>query len=1034
MEDSMHTLNMIKGTHRKMNATHLGNLALLGASVSFGAANVATVNGQEYVHLVSPDTSSAVGQNSFVLGTTWSDGEAPSAGKDYLVAFQGGRGEGGIIASANYSALAFSGRSLTLGNAETGDAGWLFAYNLRPLTIGDLRCVVGGVRFSTGSNWSRVEGQAQILSASATPFVFEASGTQNWQLDLDIVGATDRGLLFRVNDGAPASPDVMAFRTLTDSHAAFADYLGQLTVDGTNVLLSAEWNSTNLMPTNFLGQADAARADALVLRRGGGLRVVSGHQFAFNAGGRGIRVGEGGGLIDWGKVERAFSASVTGPGVLAFGNRAGAASGATLHAMTLACGGLAVLSNATVRLAEDFAFGAGASLEVQEGGTLVTKVGGNAPQKTTLQGGAKIVLGVGFDERIVNNQSGVTLYRPGNGQVGTLALDADSQIVGASSEKPIQVGLELFNGQNRVSGSYGGRIPALTVPTAVRTVSADDFAFSEETESGSYRIEVETDGEIQTVFLVATSQVLVCPEGTAGNTPAAPYDTWETAANDVATAVSAATAGCVVRIRPGVYRTAATIIVPTGVSVRGEDENGALTPERVILDGGATADDRTAGHRVFLLSNAGSGLCGLTIRNGFAADQGGGAYITNPTAGLSDCIFTNCFALSADGNGGRGGAVSVKVVNVSNRAPLFTRCRFVACQAGEGGAVALMAGASLSAFAADRSGACAFVDCAFEGNEAVRADGNANGGALSATQCSVWTENCRFTGNWTTSTGASTSGARRGAAVEAAKYSVFANCVFDGNGSGHRALLNGGNPVRVMGCVFRNNTSDSLVGDGNTAESLVESCVFTNNACTYAIYGSARWRNCLYADNAMALNLDGSVFENVTVVSNRCPGVYLNATAAFTLANCIVAYNQGGEISNSRGNGNFRWLKTITAETLPTYATLMNSCVQGASALKFDDGTPFDLLGQDADGKSIDAKPRFIDPKRNDWRLKRRSPCRDTGKTLDWMTAGATDLAGNPRVVGRGGKPLAEDAAALPDMGCFECLENAELGLLILLK
>ena len=100
---------------------YLGGLALLGVSVSFGAANAATVNGQEYVHLVSPDTSLAVGQNSFVLGTNWSDGEAPSAGKDYLVALQG---EGGIIASANHGALAFSGRSLTLGNAETGDAGW----------------------------------------------------------------------------------------------------------------------------------------------------------------------------------------------------------------------------------------------------------------------------------------------------------------------------------------------------------------------------------------------------------------------------------------------------------------------------------------------------------------------------------------------------------------------------------------------------------------------------------------------------------------------------------------------------------------------------------------------------------------------------------------------------------------------------------------------------------------------------------------------------------------------------------------------
>ena len=68
---------------------HLGGLALLGASVSLGAANAATVNGQEYVHLVSPDTSSAVGQNSFVLGANWSDSEPPSPDKDYLVALQG---------------------------------------------------------------------------------------------------------------------------------------------------------------------------------------------------------------------------------------------------------------------------------------------------------------------------------------------------------------------------------------------------------------------------------------------------------------------------------------------------------------------------------------------------------------------------------------------------------------------------------------------------------------------------------------------------------------------------------------------------------------------------------------------------------------------------------------------------------------------------------------------------------------------------------------------------------------------------------
>lgn len=73
-----------------MKMKQIGLCALLDASVSLGAANAATVNGHEYVHLVSPDTSSAVGQNSFVLGTNWSDGAAPSVDKDYLVALQGG--------------------------------------------------------------------------------------------------------------------------------------------------------------------------------------------------------------------------------------------------------------------------------------------------------------------------------------------------------------------------------------------------------------------------------------------------------------------------------------------------------------------------------------------------------------------------------------------------------------------------------------------------------------------------------------------------------------------------------------------------------------------------------------------------------------------------------------------------------------------------------------------------------------------------------------------------------------------------------
>ena len=63
--------------------------------------------------------------------------------------------------------------------------------------------------------------------------------------------------------------------------------------------------------------------------------------------------------------------------------------------------------------------------------------------------------------------------------------------------------------------------------------------------------------------------------------------------------------------------------------------------------------------------------------------------------------------------------------------------------------------------------------------------------------------------------------------------------------------------------------------------------------------------------------------------------------------------------------------------------------------------------------------PVFRNAAKGDYSLKRRTPHRDKGTRLDWMTAETMDLAGNPRVA-TDGKPLAEDAAALPDLGCYE--------------
>ena len=64
--------------------------------------------------------------------------------------------------------------------------------------------------------------------------------------------------------------------------------------------------------------------------------------------------------------------------------------------------------------------------------------------------------------------------------------------------------------------------------------------------------------------------------------------------------------------------------------------------------------------------------------------------------------------------------------------------------------------------------------------------------------------------------------------------------------------------------------------------------------------------------------------------------------------------------------------------------------------------------------------PKFADAAHGDFTLRSSSPCRDVGAAADWM-AGATDLAGNARILG-----------AASDIGCFEYRPSA--GLIILLR
>jgi hypothetical protein len=68
-----------------------------------------------------------------------------------------------------------------------------------------------------------------------------------------------------------------------------------------------------------------------------------------------------------------------------------------------------------------------------------------------------------------------------------------------------------------------------------------------------------------------------------------------------------------------------------------------------------------------------------------------------------------------------------------------------------------------------------------------------------------------------------------------------------------------------------------------------------------------------------------------------------------------------------------------------------------------------------AENGCVNADPLFTDADHGDFTLLPSSPCRNTGLLEAWME-GATDLAGSPRVSGKG-----------VDMGCYELFVQSGL-------
>ena len=204
--------------------------------------------------------------------------------------------------------------------------------------------------------------------------------------------------------------------------------------------------------------------------------------------------------------------------------------------------------------------------------------------------------------------------------------------------------------------------------------------------------------------------------------------------------------------------------------------------------------------------------------------------------------------------------------------------------------------------------------------------------------------------------------------------------------------------------MFTRNTSLTYLGGG-----LLENCVLTNNSGR-AVQGGASLRNCLIAKNEIGVYVSGAGtnrIENCTITGNSSNGIQANTGGANDFLRTVIV---NSIISGNATSG------SASAHDYATWRTA-NDCIISNSVVKSLYSQVGHISAEDSNRWTYTAaQVKFTDAANGDYTLQRRSPCRDQGIRLGWMTEDATDLAGNPRVL-KDGKPSAD---ALPDLGCFE--------------
>ncbi len=148
------------------------------------------------------------------------------------------------------------------------------------------------------------------------------------------------------------------------------------------------------------------------------------------------------------------------------------------------------------------------------------------------------------------------------------------------------------------------------------------------------------------------TNVYVVPPATPGVSPDGLYQTWATAATNIADAIAAinTNGGNIVFISNGTYNLPDQIVVDKGVVLRSW-KDGDTARDSTILDGNNFAG-KPVTNRVFFLNHNAAVLDGLTVRGGLQATNiiGAGIYIQN-SAMITNCSIIDNTNMLANGGG-----------------------------------------------------------------------------------------------------------------------------------------------------------------------------------------------------------------------------------------------------------------------------------------------------------------------------------------------------------------------------------------------